>query len=267
MMRLVAHISDLHFGALRKETIEPLLACLEKLAPDAVAVTGDLTQRARSGQFEQAAAFLERLPSERRLVVPGNHDIPALYRPFRRLLALRRRFDRYITSEAFPTIADDEIIVVGLNTARSLSIKNGRINTAQLQEATKRFQRVSPRALRLLACHHPFVVPEDVSSKERARRADMAVAALVEDEVDLLLTGHRHLPWVSPLGTRLPTVHAGTATSRRIRGAENSFNTILVDADRVIVRRYVWQPGVQRFALRKDATVEFARTAGGRLRT
>lgn len=199
--------------------------------------------------------------------VPGNHDIPALYRPLRRLLALRRHFDRYIASEAFPAIAGEEIVLVGLNTARSLSIKNGRINTSQLQEVTERFKRVSPRALRLLACHHPFVVPEDVSTRERARRADMAIAALVEDEVDLLLTGHRHMPWVSPLGTHLPTVHAGTATSTRIRGAENSFNAILVGAHRVTVHRYVWQPDVQRFALRKDATVEFARAPSGRLRT
>ncbi len=267
MMRLVAHISDLHFGALREETIEPLLSCLEKLAPDVVAVTGDLTQRARSGQFEQAAAFLERLPSKRCLVVPGNHDIPALYRPLRRLLALRRHFDRYITSEAFPTIADEEIILVGLNTARRLSIKNGRINTSQLQIVTERLKRVSPRALRVLACHHPFVVPEGVSTRERAGRSDMAMAALIEDEVDLLLTGHRHMPWVSPLGTHLPTVHAGTATSTRIRGAENSFNAILFDADRVAVHRYVWQPDVQRFVLTKDATVEFARASSGRLRT
>jgi 3',5'-cyclic AMP phosphodiesterase CpdA len=263
-MRRLIHLSDLHFGALRSETLEPLLALVLELSPSMVAVSGDITQRATRSQFEHARAFLARLACTRQVVVPGNHDVP-LWNPWQRFFAARDRFDAYITNDAFPTQSDEELMVIGINTARSFTRKNGRVNAAQLTEVARRFRSAPTRALRVLTCHHPFVVPEGISAKERAGRSDLALAALVEHEVDLLLTGHRHIPWVSPLGTDVPTIHAGTTTSSRTRGVENSFNDIIVEHDKVTIRRFCWRPDCMRFELAPDETREFSRDATGRV--
>jgi len=263
-MRRLVHISDLHFGALRPETVEPVLRIIEELGPDVVVVSGDLTQRATRAQFERARAFLDRVACRRQIVVPGNHDIP-LWNLWRRFTAPRGRFDRYITDDLYPTTFDEEVGVVGLNTARATAIANGRINVRQLEEVARRFRRAPAGALRVLTCHHPFVLPEGISARKRAGRSDMALAALVEHEVDLLLTGHRHVPWVSRLGTPLTTVHAGTTTSHRTRGgAANSFNDILVESARVTVRRFGWSADAGRFEVEPEATHEFGRDRKGR---
>jgi 3',5'-cyclic AMP phosphodiesterase CpdA len=262
-MQRIVQLSDLHFGALRTETIEPLLALVGELAPDAVVITGDLTQRAKPSQFEEARAFLARLPCRRQLVVPGNHDVP-LWNPLLRVFRPRARFDHYLTEDPFPTIIDNELAIVGLDTARSLT-SNGRVSMRQIETILERFRGAPREALRVLACHHPFVVPDAVPAGKRARRSDTALAALVEYEVDLLLTGHRHLPWVSPLGTDLLTVHAGTSTSRRTRGVENSFNEILVDRNSVMIRSFLWRAELGQFVLREDATERAPRNAAGRI--
>ena len=262
-MQRIVHLSDLHFGALRAETIEPLLALTRELAPDAVVVTGDLTQRARPSQFEEARDFLARLPCRRQLIVPGNHDVP-LWNLALRVFSPRARFDQYLTHHPFPTVMDRELVIVGLDTARSLT-SNGRVSRHQIEAVLQRFREAPRQALRVLACHHPFVVPADAPAGKRVRRSRMALAALVEYEVDLLLTGHRHLPWVSPLGTDLLTVHAGTSTSSRTRGVENSFNEIIVDRDSVTIRCFLWRPALGKFTLREDATERVPRNAEGRV--
>ena len=74
-MRKIVHLSDLHFGRVDAELLEPLRLCVEKIAPHLVVVSGDLTQRAKPEQFCEAKAFLDTLPLPQ-LVVPGNHDVP-----------------------------------------------------------------------------------------------------------------------------------------------------------------------------------------------
>ena len=110
-MRTIVHLSDLHFGALDPRLIDPLVAAVASLAPSLVAISGDLTQRARHRQFREAREFLARLPSPQ-LVVPGNHDVP-LFDVAERLADPLGRFARYITAEFAPAFADDELVVVG----------------------------------------------------------------------------------------------------------------------------------------------------------
>lgn len=265
-MRKIVHISDLHLGAENPRTLEPLLRSIGELQPHVLAVSGDLTQRATSKQFDDARAFLARVPCLQQVVVPGNHDVP-LWNLWERLIAPRRRFDAHITGEAFPEFVDDELALIGLNSARGFTWKNGRVSAKQLDEVLRRIRRpsVRPGALRILVCHHPFVVPEGVPVKECARRSETTVATLIDGEMDLLLTGHRHVPWISPLGSHLPTIHAGTATSMRTRGTSNSFNEIVVHRHAVRVRRFDWQPGRGCFAPISAETQEFQRDESGRL--
>src|SRR3954469_2042372 len=97
-MRTIIHLSDLHFGRTDPSVVEPLVATVAELRPDAIAVSGDLTQRARGEQFREARAFLDRLPPVPQIVVPGNHDVP-LWNAFKRFAQPLANFRRYITAD------------------------------------------------------------------------------------------------------------------------------------------------------------------------
>ena len=130
-MRTIVHLSDLHFGRVDYAVVEPLVQTVAELAPDVLAVSGDLTQRARSEEFKEAREFLDTLPSPQ-IIVPGNHDVP-LYNVFKRFLQPLDKYKRYITGDLEPFHADAEIAIMGINTARSLTIKDGRINEVQIE--------------------------------------------------------------------------------------------------------------------------------------
>ncbi|HET9787793.1 MAG TPA: metallophosphoesterase family protein, partial [Pyrinomonadaceae bacterium] len=94
-MRTIVHLSDIHFGRTDQSVVKPLISFVNEIKPDLVAVSGDLTQRARSWQFQEARAFLDSLPKPQ-IVVPGNHDVP-LYNVFSRFLSPLDKYRRYIT--------------------------------------------------------------------------------------------------------------------------------------------------------------------------
>src|SRR6187455_1732046 len=189
-MRTLAHISDLHFGRTDPAVIEPLLRRLAEVGPQLVAVSGDLTQRARAGQFEEARTFLDRLPAPR-LVVPGNHDVP-LYRVWERFLSPLGKYRRYIDADLEPSFVDDEIAVLGVNTARALTFKGGRINEEQIESLRQRLQPLPEARTKVIVTHHPFDIPDEPDNEELGGRADKAMKAFADCGVDLLLSGHFH---------------------------------------------------------------------------
>ena len=148
-MRTIVHLSDLHFGRVDPRILTPLFQAVRDATPDLIAVSGDFTQRARRRQFVEARAFLDTLRF-RTLVVPGNHDVP-LYNVAARFLAPLASYRRYIADEVEPAFIDDEIAVVGLNTARF-----GRRGAAAASARRKwprrrrcgcgRFRRISSRS-------------------------------------------------------------------------------------------------------------------------
>ncbi len=115
-MRTLVHLSDVHFGCVDYPTVDGLVEKINEIAPHLVVLSGDLTQRARSAQFIEARAFLDKLPKPQ-IIVPGNHDIP-LHNVFDRFLHPLDKYKKYITDNLQPFYADEEIAIVGLNTAR-----------------------------------------------------------------------------------------------------------------------------------------------------
>ena len=168
-MRSIVHLSDIHCGRVNHLAISPLIATIARIAPDVVAVSGDLTQRARPDEFKDARAFLDRLPTPQ-IVVPGNHDVP-LHNLAARLLHPLRRYRRYITDDLRPCYTDDEIAVLGVNTARSLTIKDGRINLEQVSWMSERFRACDPRVVKVVVTHHPFDLPDGHDERDLVRRA------------------------------------------------------------------------------------------------
>src|SRR6266849_6643362 len=153
MSRTIAHLSDIHFGTVDPAILAPLIDAVRELAPHVVVVSGDLTQRARTEEFLAARAFLDRLPQPQ-VVVPGNHDVP-LYNVYERFVERLERYKRYITPELEPCYVDDEIAVLGTNTARSLTWKGGRINPRQIARIKERICIIDARVTKIVVTHHP----------------------------------------------------------------------------------------------------------------
>jgi 3',5'-cyclic AMP phosphodiesterase CpdA len=268
-MRSIVHLSDIHFGRVNHQVISPLIEAITELKPDLVAVSGDLTQRARSHQFKEARAFLDRLPKPQ-IVVPGNHDVP-LHNVWSRFLKPLRKYRRYITDDLRPFYLDEEIAVLGVNTARSWTIKGGRINEGQVAWMREVLCVLDPRVVRIVVTHHPFDLPEGHDERNLLGRARMAMEALASCGVDVFLAGHLHVSHTTHTATRYKikghsalVVQAGTATSTRGRGEENSFNVVRVNRPHIEVERYEWQQSSGGFGLM--TTERFHHTPDGWIR-
>jgi 3',5'-cyclic AMP phosphodiesterase CpdA len=253
-MRTLVHLSDLHFGRVDPVLLDPLRELVHKLAPEVVVVSGDLTQRAKSEQFEEAKAWLDTLPGPQ-IIVPGNHDI-SLYNVFRRFLAPPDRYKRYITDDLDPVYIDDEIAVLGVNTARSLTFKDGRVNKEQVEKIRATLSGLPPDVTRVVVTHHPFDLPKGVEEDDLVDRAHMAMDVFAELGVDLLMAGHLHMSHAGNTQARYKiseyaalVVQAGTATSTRGRGEVNSFNVIRIESQRIEVDRYGWDSVHNQFQL------------------
>ena len=268
-MRTILHLSDIHFGRVNDELIAPLVEAITEINPDVVAVSGDLTQRARAGQFKAARAFLDLLPKPQ-IVVPGNHDVP-LHNVGARFLQPLRKYRRYITEDLRPFYHDKEIAVLGVNTARSLTFKGGRISEAQVAWMQERFGALDPEVARIVVTHHPFDLPEGHHKRQLVGRARMAMEALASCGADVFLAGHLHVSHTTHSATRYKikghsalVVQAGTATSIRGRGEENSFNVVRIDRPNIAIERFEWQQSRGKFGLM--TTEHFRHTSEGWVR-
>jgi 3',5'-cyclic AMP phosphodiesterase CpdA len=250
-MRTLVHLSDLHFGTVRQEIVLPLLSLLERIQPDLVAVSGDLTQRARKEQFAAAREFLDAMPFTR-IVVPGNHDIP-LYNLFARFASKLARYRRYISDELEPFYSDPEMAVLGINTARSATFKGGRVNSRQVARMQERLGPLDG-VTKVVVTHHPFDLPEAYPDKALVGRARRAMQRLAGSGIDLFLAGHLHIGLSEPtalrfqIGGRSPLmIQAGTALSSRVRGEANSFNVIRIQHPNISVSRLAWRSDLKAF--------------------
>lgn len=249
-MRNVVHLSDLHFGRLDAAILPPLRTAIERIRPHLTIVSGDLTQRARPQEFEQARDFLSTIAGPQ-IVVPGNHDIPLhdIYARFRLPL---HQYRRYITEDMEPFYADGEIAVLGINTARSLVWKNGRVNLRQMEVIEERFCEFKG-GVKMLVTHHPFDLPPNYSQRDLVGRARLAMAKIARCNIDLLLAGHFHLSHIGHTAVRYQIpghsaifVQAGTLSTRG-RGELNSFNRLEIDGKRITVERLTFQADEGKF--------------------
>lgn len=250
MVRLI-HLSDLHFGAHDLRLVDAVAERIDEEKPDLVVISGDFTQRARTEQFKEACDFLDRLREAGHdvLAVPGNHDVP-LYDVFRRFLSPLTRYKRYIDDTLCPVHELSGVTVVGINTARSFTFSDGRINEEQMKFIRETFGRSDANALRVLVTHHPlFALPvgETGEVKRAVGRNELALDAAAESGVDMLLAGHHHTAsthsardLVTRAGPAL-VVQAGTATSVRLREEEQSFNRIDIQGDSVTLTLQRWK--------------------------
>lgn len=269
MMR-IAHVSDLHFLGVEAGAAEALLGAFERIEPELVVISGDLTMSGKRREFEAARAFLERI-KQPRIVVPGNHDIPVnpLFR-FARPLA---RYRALIEDDLEPSVVTPEMCVLGLNTARPWDLtwnwSHGRFSAAQVAAADKFFEAHAACPFKCLVMHHPFFLPEGGLKGFRiVERAEEMLRVLIRRRVDIVLAGHLHRGFwraheetVEDKRSHVLVVQASTATSVRTRDEPNAFNVIEVEEDGLTLTPWTREPGAAAFERR--VPTRFARGPEG----
>jgi 3',5'-cyclic AMP phosphodiesterase CpdA len=243
-MRRIVHISDIHFGSVDYDIVRMAVVKINEVEPDLVVVSGDLTQRARTREFLEARGFLDSLPKPQ-IVVPGNHDVP-LYNVYDRFVRPLEKFRRFITDDVTPTYLDEEMAVVGINTARSLVVKGGRINREQIAFVQEKLCVLPDEMLKVIVTHHPFDLPEGGRERDIVGRAKRAMPVIADCGADVFLAGHLHVSNIVGTAKRYRlengkaalVVQAGTATSIRARGEAHSFNLLKYDHPALAIQRF-----------------------------
>jgi len=260
MSRLI-HISDLHFGPPFLPRVgRAVLRLAEELRPDAVIVSGDLTQRAKRKQFLDARDFMNQLPDVPRLVIPGNHDVP-LYRLAERL---RRPHDLYreiICEDLNPVLELPDALIVGLDsTAPRTAISNGRVVPGQLESCRTAFESADGDRARIVVAHHHFAPAPDYHYNATMPRSRRAMECFVDSGVEMILGGHLHRAYIGNSLDFYPgnhrdrgiiVVQCGTTTSSRGKGRErnkNSFNVIDIGLQTFDIRHYMYFDSDKSFA-------------------
>jgi len=246
------HISDLHFGPPFVPVVaEALLRIVPSLAPDAVVVSGDLTQRAKRHQFEEARRFLDRLAEFPTLVIPGNHDVP-LWRVFERLFKPHALYREIIWPDLNPVLRIGNVALVGLDsTSPHRSITNGRIFRRQIRQCEATLDALPDDLTRIVVAHHHFAPGHDPVWDVPMPRARRAINCFVEHGVEMIMGGHLHRSYIGSSLDFFPGHHrdrgliivqCGTTTSSRGKGREqdeNTFNVVDVEERTFTVTHYM----------------------------
>jgi 3',5'-cyclic AMP phosphodiesterase CpdA len=225
-----------------------LVALVERVGPELVIATGDLTHRGCSEQHARAASFLRalRLPV---LAVPGNHDIPSVSPA--RFMRPWRSFDReWETAE--PVHAAADVHVVGLNSVRPWRHQSGGVTDAQLARAATRLAEAAPGALRVVALHHQLIGAPWRTRKRPVSRRTHVLAQLVDSGAELIASGHIHQAAVSErhefevvtgdVRGAVVTIAPGLGQPRPSRrGEARGCLAYRVDERTIGVDTYIWQ--------------------------
>jgi 3',5'-cyclic AMP phosphodiesterase CpdA len=243
------HVSDLHVGSGEELRIEPSLSSLvERLAPELIVASGDVTHRGRADQHDRAADFLRGFGVPLH-VIPGNHDIPYTFPA--RFTRTWRQFERlWETTE--PVYRSESLFVVGLNSVRPWRHQSGGIRSQQLEWASSQLDTAPEGALRVVTLHHQLVGAPWRSRKKPVARRNHVLASLVESGAELILAGHIHQAAISERrefevsrgGERSVTVSIapGLGQPRPHRqGEARGLHVYDFDERSLLVQTYIWR--------------------------
>ena len=263
-MTSVFHVSDLHFGwPAVPEQIEAIEQIIQAGKFDVVAVSGDLTQRARAGEFQRAAAFIRDARRVSRVItIPGNHDVAWWRAPlgFGDKAKVYENYRKFIDRNLEPVLQVPGATFVGINTAHGVTRRTltwnlrdisiiGDIHKKQLEEASDLFAKAPRRDARVIVMHHNPVRGE-LSQRHGLKNTQKILGAFAEMGVDLVLCGHDHQESVHYIEhTRKGTVisTAGTISNRSRGGRPSSVNVITIGPETIDVTTHVWSKEERTF--------------------
>lgn len=277
-MAKILHISDLHFGRFTApEQLDALLALVPEVAPDAVAVSGDLTTNGARSEFAAAGDYLTRLERHAPLIcVPGNHDVrwrgaAAFSAVLLRGKAREHKYSRYtehVSTNVSPSLQLRDVVIAGCNTSHGVSrgslsrrhFENpwdmghnpwviGHVKPQDVSGVRAVFRAATPGAAKIVMIHHN-PLRGAVSGRHGLANAYRALSALSEAGAEMVLCGHDHVgeihaPQKSTAGLVVCT--AGTVSTSLYPGNPASFNLVELGKSSVRVAIYTWQDGVGQF--------------------
>ena len=264
-MTTLIHVSDLHFGRpASSERLNSLRELIVELAPDAVAVSGDLTQRCSRNEFAQAREYLDRIEEKAPcIVIPGNHDIRWLGAVARNMGGLFRqqahefkysRYKRYISEDLSPSLEVRGAVIAGINTAHGIARGSitrrfrdlgviGHVKKQDIGRVRETFENASPDAARIVMIHHNPIRGE-LSGRHGLANTEQALHDFASAGTELILCGHDHLQAIHDVergvhGLVIST--AGTISNRLRPGRASSFNMVTIDERTLNITTYAWQ--------------------------
>lgn len=259
-MSVVLQISDTHFGTEKAEVVAALQALATTIRPDLIVLSGDLTQRARPSEFAAFRAFLARLPSAPRLIVPGNHDIPL----FDLLTRWTRPFAAY-AERCGPALEPSwqlaDLFIAGVNSVSPWRHKNGVLSSGHVDAVARRLREAGAATMRVVVVHHPVDVGDSADVGDLVQGASEAVKVWADAGADLVMSGHVHVPLCRALSVRYGPMArqcwvavAGTAVSARTRrGWPNSVNVLRINraegGERRVLEQYDFASARRLFRL------------------
>lgn len=221
---MLVQLSDIHVGPqFRKEVFEKAVEEVNRLNPDAVIVTGDLTENGILNEFERVKEYLKKIKIKNIIVLSGNHD----YRNTGYLL-----FKKFFPSKTIHEF--DDAVIITLGTARP-DRDEGEVGYRQNLWLARTLSKYTNKTKIIAMHHHLISVPDTGSDRIIVLDAGDVLQSALTAKVNLVLCGHKHRPWIWNLGP-LTIAYAGTTSSERMRGLfENTYNIISIDEGKVSV--------------------------------
>ncbi|MEP7226929.1 MAG: metallophosphoesterase [Gemmatimonadales bacterium] len=266
----IVHLSDLHFGGFADlNQIEALESFLPTLGATAVAISGDLTQRARHGEFQAAHLFIQRMRAQTpTLVVPGNHDIQWWKSPLG-LLGEKQKYAKYLRyfTDLRPVLEVPGAVLAGALSSygvafgsltlrlRDLAVK-GHLPQSETTRVKKIFDATPPGVAKVMVFHHN-VLAGSLSRRMGLARWRSAHKRLLATGADVILSGHDHQEGAGQIQGALAVSTSGTHSSRVRGGRPSVFNLVRIDPQAVHIQHFRWVSGNRQFT--PSDTSSFAR--------
>lgn len=246
-MTSIIQFADIHFGVEDKAAMAAVKDTIAALKPDVTLICGDITQNGKKDEFYAARDWIRTL-SGPKVITPGNHDTP-MFGIIQRLFDPFGRYNRIIAPLSEPHYTDKNVCIMPINTSRGVQPKVdwslGVVDMDALEEKVKVMQATAPQTVKLFIAHHPFIYPPSSPLQKETEGGAQALARLSELNIDGVLTGHVHAPFMldrQPDQTEILSIGAGTLSVRR-RDRAASFNHIEIDAEIIKVTEIFWDEG------------------------
>lgn len=276
-MTTVFHVSDLHFGRPSVPAqIDAIEETIQREKFDVVAISGDISQRARAGEFQRARVFIRDAQKvSKTITIPGNHDVMWWKAPLGigDREAMYHNYMEFISSDLEPVLRLDGATFVGMNTSHGVTTRTltwnlrdisiiGDLREEQFDIAEEEFKGSPESDARVVVMHHNPVKGE-LSQRHGLKRTRQILGRFAHMGVDLVLCGHDHQESVHYIehtkkGTVIST--AGTVSNRSRGGRPSSVNVIRISGEQIDVTTRIWSdelktfvPGPHRCFDRSDA--------------
>lgn len=257
----ILQCSDLHFGHdVDLDQVTGLEDLAREIKPTVVVIAGDITQRARHGEFQRALVFVQALRQVApTLVVPGNHDVQWWTTPFDLIGAGAKyeKYRRYFGDDLTPTLVVEDAIFCGVLSSygvhagsmtanlNDMAVK-GHLPLRETERAALRFAEEDAKLLRVMVTHQN-VLRGNISQRMGLARPHEAWRNIMATGVDLVLCGHDHEEGAGTLPNGAVVSTSSTHTSRTRGRRPSGCNVVTVDDSRITVCHYIWSPAERRF--------------------